>query len=136
MSAPDRKVWGETWPTEVLILNGSLVPVTGSTTILMSIRRKSDDQYYDFADGEFKSSEWGTRETQMGEVDGTYSPGQYKYDWPTSSVVDQEDNDLYVFTVRDSAGEAGAPYYVSEIQATDSLKQLLALLGAVLDLAP
>lgn len=124
MAAAEKLLWGETWPIEVLILDGSLAPITGSSTIVMSIRRKSDDYFLDFADATFKNSGWTTREVQLTQVDATNSPGEYKYAWGTSAVTNEVADDLYVLRVRDSSGSAASPAYIGEIQADGDLKDI------------
>lgn len=54
-------------------------PLTGSTSLRVSIRRTSDNQQLDFADGTFKPSGWTTRRATLTEVDATNAPGWYEY---------------------------------------------------------
>jgi len=125
MAATEKLLWGGDWPIEVLALDGSLSPVTGSSTILLSIRRKSDDYFLDFNDDTFKASGWTTREVAMTEVDATNAAGEYAYDWDTSSVTNEADDDLYVFRARDSAAAAKNLPTVGEIWADGWVKDLL-----------
>ena len=138
MAATEKLLWGGDWPVEVLALDGSLSPVTGSSTILLSIRRKSDDYFLDFNDDTFKASGWTTREVAMSEVDSTNAPGEYAYDWDTSSVTNETADDLYVFRARDSAAAAKNLPTVGEILADGWVKDLLdnqALLATSAELA-
>jgi hypothetical protein len=93
-----------TEPIEVLILDGSLVPITGKSDILISIRRTSDDYYYDFDDDTFKNSGWTTRREAMTEVDSVNDPGVYGYDFDTSAITNKTTDDTYMIRVDQSPG--------------------------------
>jgi len=125
MAATEKLLWGGDWPIEVLALDGSLAPITGSLTILLSIRRKSDDYFLDFNDDTFKASGWTTREVAMTQVDATNAAGEYAYDWDTSAVTNEAADDLYVFRARDSAAAAKNLPTVGEILADGWVKDIL-----------
>lgn len=84
--------------------DGSLVAVTGSTTVVLSIQRQSDNFWYDFADDTFKSSGWTTRQQQMTEVSASLAPGEYRYDWDTSSITNVAADDTYLLRVDETGG--------------------------------
>lgn len=79
-----------TIPITVTVLNSARAKVTGLTDVLLTIRRESDDQYFDFDDSSFKGSGWVDRDLQMGGKDATNSPGVYFYDWDTTGLSDDE----------------------------------------------
>jgi len=83
---------------------GTYVPLTGKTDILLSIRRDSDGQWFDFADNTFKAAGWTTRQQQMTETDATNAPGNYHHDFDTSTIVSPADDDTYEAVVDQSPG--------------------------------
>lgn len=95
---------GATERIEALILDGSLVPLTGKTDILVSIRRVSDGFFYDFNDDTFKAAGWTTRQQAMTEIDATNAPGEYRYDFDTSAVTNSATDDTYEVRVDQSPG--------------------------------
>lgn len=110
---------GQTEAIQALVTSGG-VPQTGLSTVLLNIRRISDNYYYDFDDGIFKNSGWTEREHAMTEVDSTNSPGEYEYDFNTTSFSD----DSYICTVNcvnadnvPQMGEIKAGDYVDNLDA-------------------
>ena len=101
---------GDTERITALILDGSLVPLTGKTDILLSIRRDSDGQWFDFDAGEldFKASGWTTRQQAMTETDSTNAPGEYHHDFDTSAITNAADDDTYQVRVEQSPGTDAA----------------------------
>jgi hypothetical protein len=96
---------GDTERIEALMLDGSLAPVTGLSNVLLSIRRVSDDFWYDFNDDTFKSSGWTTRQQQMSETDSTNDQGVYDWDFDTSSITNAATDDTYVLRVDCASAE-------------------------------
>jgi hypothetical protein len=86
--------------------NGSLTLLTGLTTVVIAIQRTSDGFWYDFNDDTFKSTGWTTRQQQMTEVSATLAPGEYRYDFDTSSIVNPTVNDNYMIHVDETGGSA------------------------------
>lgn len=104
MSCAVRIQTGATEPIEVLALDAALDPVTGKTDLLLSIRRKSDDFFYDFDDDTFKTSGWTDRQVALTEVDATNAPGEYAYDWDTSAITNETADDTYEIRVDQDPG--------------------------------
>ena len=73
---------------ETTVLDDAAVALTGLTNVLLTIRRKSDDQFWDFDDSTFKASGWTTRQGVMTEVDATNEPGTYYYSFNTNTLAD------------------------------------------------
>jgi hypothetical protein len=99
---------GDTERIEAVVLDGSLDPLTGKTDILLSIRRVSDGQWYDFSDDTFKASGWTTRQEQMTETDATNDPGTYHSDFDTSAITNAAADDTYEVRVDQSPGTDAA----------------------------
>jgi hypothetical protein len=99
---------GDTERIEVLILDGSLDPITGKTDILISIRRISDGYWYDFDDDTFKNSGWTDRQEAMTETDSTNDQGVYHYDFDTSAITNAATDDTYEIRVDQSPGTDAA----------------------------
>jgi hypothetical protein len=97
---------GDTERIEVLILDGTLTPITGKSDILLSIRRVRDDKWFDFDSGEldFKDSGWVSRQVAMAEVDSTNDPGCYFYNFDTSVISDSTSGDVFMLRVDQSPG--------------------------------
>lgn len=91
--------------TEILALDEDSQPITGLTDLLLSIRRISDEYYYDFDDDTFKNSGWTTRQEALSEIDSTNSPGEYYYDFDTSAITNATANDTYELRVDQDPGE-------------------------------
>jgi len=92
------------------VSNSSGVPVTGLTDVLLEIYRKSDGKYFDFNDSAFKASGWTTQAGVMTEMDATYSPGVYYYDFDTTNHSSQFVEETYFMTVNSATG-ANDPLY-------------------------
>lgn len=99
---------GDTERIEAVVLDGSLDPLTGKTDILLSIRRVSDGQWYDFNDDTFKAIGWTTRQQQMTETDATNDPGTYHHDFDTSAITNAATDDTYEVRVDQSPGTDAA----------------------------
>jgi len=101
---------GDTERIEVLILDGTLTPITGKSDILLSIRRVRDDKWFDFDSGEldFKDSGWVARQVAMAEVDSTNDPGCYFYDFNTSVISDSTSGDIFMVRVDQDPGTDAA----------------------------
>jgi hypothetical protein len=57
-------------------------PLTGKTDLFVSIRRTSDNLYFDWADNTFKTGATAvTRRVAMSEVSSMFSPGEYQLDY-------------------------------------------------------
>jgi len=95
---------GDTEFINVLILDGLLVPLTGKTDILVSIRRVSDDFFLDFDDYTFKSSGWTARRSAMSEIDAINAPGEYQENFDTSVIVNAVADDTYEIYVEQFPG--------------------------------
>ena len=115
---------------EVTALDGSLSPLTGLTDVLLSIRRVSDGQWYDFNDDTFKSSGWTTRQQQMSETDSTNDPGNYHYDFDTSQITNAADDDTYEMRAESAtsanmpqSGELKVGQYVDELDSSISSRE-------------
>lgn len=104
----ERYQTDETIPIEVLALDASLDPLTGLTDLLLSIRRKSDDFFYDFNDDTFKSTGWTTRQQALSEISAANAPGEYGHDWDTSAITNAVDDDTYMIRVDQSPGTNAA----------------------------
>jgi hypothetical protein len=85
-------------------LDASTDPLTGVTDLLIAIQRVSDGFWYDFNDDTFKASGWTTRQLAMIQVSVTLAPGEYYYDFDTSSIVSPTANDTYMIYVDQSPG--------------------------------
>lgn len=68
-----------------LFLDENGATVTGASPVI-TIRRLSDDYFFDFNDSTFKASGWTTREGTMIEVDATNDAGVYSYDFNTAGL--------------------------------------------------
>ncbi len=101
---------GDTERIEAVMLDGSLAPITGLATVLLSIRRVSDGFWYDFDDDTFKTSGWTTRQQAMTETDSTNDQGQYHYDFNTSSITNASVDDTYMIRV-DQVAAANVPQF-------------------------
>ncbi len=99
-----RIIDGDTERIETQALDDAEDPLTGVTDLLISIRRVSDDFYYDFNDNTFKSTGWTTRRQAMTELDATNDPGLYYYDFDTSAITNEAADDTYMVRVEQSPG--------------------------------
>lgn len=81
---------GNTERLRATALDGSGAFVTGLSDVLIEIRRESDGFYLDFNDSTFKSTGWTTRQQAMTELNATYSPGAYYYDFNTTGATNTE----------------------------------------------
>lgn len=95
---------GETEYIGMLALDAALLPLTGLTDLLLSIRRLSDDFWFDFADLTFKNAGWTTRQLAMSEVSAALSAGEYLYPFNTSTIVNSIGADVYYARVDQSPG--------------------------------
>lgn len=71
---------GTTETIRSLFIDEDDTPITGASPII-TIKRNSDDFYYDFNDKTFKAAGWTTRLGTMTEFDATLDPGLYEYDF-------------------------------------------------------
>lgn len=101
---------GDTERIEVMVLSNDLTPLTGKTDILLSIRRVSDEEWFDFDAGEldFKSVGWVAQTVAMTETDATLAPGNYHYDFDTSTIDGPNADDTYQVHVDQSPGTDAA----------------------------
>lgn len=53
--------------------------ITGSSDLVIKIKRDADDYFYDFDDSTFKNAGWTTIAATMTEIDATNVPGEYEY---------------------------------------------------------
>lgn len=119
---------GETERIEVLVLNGKLNPLAGKTDILLSIRRVSDDYFYDFNDDTFKNSGWTTKQQQMTETSSVNASGNYHYNFDTSDIVNIVDDDTYEIRVDQDPGVDAANLPQSgEIKVGQYIDRLMGL---------
>jgi hypothetical protein len=128
MTATTRNQTGATESIQAAILDENNLAITGLSDIVVSIRRISDDFFYDFSDDTFKTSGWTTKEQTLSEVDATDAPGEYAYSWDTSAITNETANDTYVIKVEQSPldaarnvpqyGEIKAGQYVDYIDAS------------------
>lgn len=88
--------------TIVAMMVKSRSPLSGLTDVLLTIRRTSDDYFYDFDDNTFKNAGWVEKEYTMGEV-GT--SGQYEYDFNTTGFSD----DTYICTMTCATSNDSTP---------------------------
>jgi len=86
--------------------DGSLVAQTGLTTVLLSIQRVSDGQWYDFNDDTFKAAGWTTRQQQMSEVSASLAPGEYYHDFDTGAITNPTRDDTYMVRIDETGGNA------------------------------
>lgn len=117
---------------ESLILGNSGEPIIDLTDICISIRRNSDDYYYDFDDDTFKSGGWVIRQQIMTEVDSINSPGEYYYIFITGNIVNVVVDDTYHIRVDQinlstaknvpQVGEIKAGEYVDDIDIAISTR--------------
>jgi hypothetical protein len=70
---------------------------SGLTDVVLEIWRKSDGKYFDFDDQTFKSVGWTTRQGPMTELNATYSPGVYYYDFDTTTYSARYTEEGYFF---------------------------------------
>ena len=100
---------GDTERIQALILDASLVPLTGKTDILVSVHRVSDGLTLDWDDDTFRAyGSCTTPAAQMSQVDATNYPGQYYLDLDTSAVTNPTSDDTYMVTVNQSPGTDAA----------------------------
>jgi hypothetical protein len=52
--------------------------ISGSTDLVIKIKRDADDYFYDFDDSTFKASGWISISSQLSEPDATNMPGEYE----------------------------------------------------------
>jgi hypothetical protein len=88
------------------VKDGSLAALTGLTTVVISIQRISDGQWYDFNDDTFKAAGWTTRQQQMTEVSATLAPGEYYYDWDPGNITNPTTDETYMVRVDETGGTA------------------------------
>lgn len=87
-----------------VLLDRSGSPITGSSTIVVEIRRFGTSDRWDFNDNTFKTSGWTTRQGALTEVSASLDPGIYERaaGWVATSVV----AGFYIITYRDTASSA------------------------------
>lgn len=125
MTAAEKLLWGTSWPIEATLLDGDLTPVTGvAGSTCISIRRKSNDQYFNFSTLAFGAWVGTNNEAILTEVDASNAPGEYKYDWDTSTVTNETDDDLYVFRIHETGSLARNVPQLGEIQADSWWKDI------------
>jgi len=96
----ERIETGSTEPIVAILLDQFGQPLTHRTNIKAKIWRISDGKYLDWNDMEFKeAANVGGLLKMMGEVDPTYSPGEYRLDLDTSTITNAEGNDTYEVVV-------------------------------------
>jgi len=95
---------GATERIVALALNGSLVPLTGLTDLVIAIQRVSDGQWFDWNDLTFKAAGWTTRQLAMTEISASLAPGQYRTDFVTSTITNPTADDAYLITVTQTPG--------------------------------
>jgi hypothetical protein len=132
---------------EALALNASLVPLTGLTDLLISIRRISDGYFFDFNDLTFKNAGWTTRRLAMTEISSTNAPGEYYYSFNTGTITNPTSNDTYEIRVEQfpgttaknmpQVGEIKVGQFVDKIDASISSTEtnILAAISALNDLS-
>jgi hypothetical protein len=62
--------------------------ITGSTDLVIKIKRDADNYFYDFDDSTFKASGWTTISDTFSEVNASVVPGEYEYNLDTSGFSD------------------------------------------------
>ena len=65
-------------PIQIPATDNTGAPLTGKTDLFVRVRRESDGEYLDFADGFFKAAGWTTRDAVLAESDATLAPGLYE----------------------------------------------------------
>ena len=103
-------------PVEIQVFHGVTgVPLTGSTTLQVSVRRLVDDWYLDWNDNFLKTAGVvGKLWEALQEVDATNRAGLYRLNtaahvkgFDTSLIGNANTDDVLEVTIRDSAGTAG-----------------------------
>lgn len=91
----------ETDATEVILSTMTKLAIlqTGLIDVLLKIYRTSDNYIYDFNDNTFKVSGWTSIVQTMSEIDSTNLPGQYRYTFDTSAIVNSTVDDTYMCIV-------------------------------------
>lgn len=125
---PARIQTGATERIEFAAEDGAGDPLTGKTDIVLSIRRVSDGQFFDFADLTFKAAGWTTRQQTLAEVDATNAAGDYYYDFDTATITNPTADDTYMLRAEQSPKTdcANSPFtdelkvgqYVDDIDAS------------------
>jgi len=106
-------------PIEVLVVDPGGIPLTGLTNLKLRVRRRSDDNFFDWLDNTFKPAASVVQIDQMLiEINATFAPGKYKLDsashidgFDTSVIANPADDDIYFFT----ATQDGAPQNVANV---------------------
>ena len=114
----ERIETGSTEPIVAMLLDQFGQPLTYRTNIKAKIWRISDGKYLDWNDMEFKEpANVGALLKMMGEVNPTYSPGEYRLDFDTSTIVNAEGNDAYqVIVLQDGVNGASNVPQAGEIR--------------------
>lgn len=96
---------GESELIRSLFLDNLNVGITGQAPNI-TIRRNSDDFYWDFDDNTFKASGWTTRVGSMSETDATTEPGLYQYSFDMGGL---DADTYYVKTTLTGANASNTP---------------------------
>ena len=94
-------------PVEVLAVDANRTPLTGLTNLVLKIRRRSDDFFFDWSDNTFKTGgAVATLLQPLQEVNAAVAPGKYKLNktnhvngFDTSSITNPTNDDIYFLTV-------------------------------------
>jgi len=81
-----RKIVGSTQIPLTATVTGTGGGITG-LTVVVAIRRTSDNYYYDFNDDMFKNAGWGIRQAVCSEVSISNAPGTYERIWDSSLAI-------------------------------------------------
>jgi hypothetical protein len=74
-------------PLELLAVDTNGAALTGVTTLVARVRRRSDGFFYDWSDSTFKTAASVTTITgSLSEVSATYAPGLYSVSWPGAAA--------------------------------------------------
>lgn len=101
---PFRIQTGDTEPIEIFVLDAYGQPLSGLSNLRLSVRRVSDDYFFDWADNTFKSSGISQQQVTLSEIDPINASGMYKLNvgghvagFNTSLIQNHIDGDTYVF---------------------------------------
>lgn len=99
-------------PLQAMFVDRAMVPLSGGTTFVVSIRRTSDNFQLDFSGGGFKASGWTTRRVALAEVDATNAKGWYAYSagFDTTGL-----SGFFALTFEDTGTLSGNPVTVDTV---------------------
>ena len=102
---------GDTEQIVFVVFDSSGNPATGRTTIRSRIYRKSDNQFFDFADLTFKAGGHTTLDATMTEIDATNAAGHYELvgGFVTSTITNPNVDDTYVVVPSQTSGTDQLP---------------------------